>query len=166
MGCLGRLGTLNDFFELAHKLRIRIGFVRGHLFQDALLGDRLDADLADAAAFHLHDGKTAAIVVDGFAGNGNVAKPGEHETRQRFHPAFARQVPLHLGLEVAKVGAAVQQQRACRVRENRAGGIIEFIFEFAGQLLDGVFRGYQANRRCHIRPRRLPSGGGASGNRE
>ena len=71
--------------------------------------DRLDAYFGDAAVVHFDDGEAAAIVVHAFADFGDVAETDQDEAGQGFYAAFAGQVPLHLGLEVAEIEAAIHQ---------------------------------------------------------
>src|SRR5271157_6081509 len=72
-------------------------------FGRRLLFHRLNANFADAAAFHLGDGEAAAFKDDAFAGLGDVAEADQKEAGQGFHAAFPRQAPLGLGFQVAQV---------------------------------------------------------------
>ena len=76
-----------------------------------------------------------------------MPQPHQHKSGQRLHTAFARQAPLHLRLQVAQVHAAIHQQRAARSGQHRHCGRIELVFQFARQLLNGVFRGHQPHGR-------------------
>ena len=93
------------------------------------LFDGLNLDFCDAPAFHFDHGEAAVVVVDRLTGARNVAEAGEHESGEGFNTAIARQTPLHLGFQIAEVGAALENERALGVGENGASGVVELIFE-------------------------------------
>jgi hypothetical protein len=65
-------------------------------------GERLDIDAIDAMAGHLGYGIAAALVLDAFAGGGNVAELGEEKAGEGFDPGFARELPMKLVAEIAE----------------------------------------------------------------
>jgi|GEM_PF-6757383 len=100
----------------------------------------LDTDLADAAAIHFRDDEAAGAIIDAFSGAGYVAELSEKKAGEGFHTAIAGQLPLHLGFEIAQVDGAVQKEIAVGVCQQRAGGVVKLVFDFSGELFDGVLR--------------------------
>src|SRR5579875_4044715 len=103
------------------------------------LTGRLNENSGDAAAVHFENRQAAAFVNHRLASLRNMAEPEKHETGQGFHAAVARQIPLHLGLEVAQVYAAIHRERSGARGQQRLRGNVELVLKLAGKLLDGVF---------------------------
>ena len=76
---------------------------------------------------------------------GDFAEAHEEEAGEGFYATFSGEFPLHLGLEVAEVNAALEEQGSGGGGEDGPGGVVEFVVELAGELLDGVFYGDEAD---------------------
>jgi len=104
--------------------------------------------LLDSAAFHLGYGHFAVFEDDTFATPGDFAEAHQEEAGEGFYSAFAGQSPLHLSFEIAQVDGAFEKKRTAGGGEDGAGGVVEFVVEFAGELFDGVLDGDQADGRA------------------
>ena len=81
----------------------------------------------------------AAAVDDGLAGDGEGGQLEEKESREGFDAGFAGEGPAELGAEVAESGAAVEGHDAFGVEAGSAGRDVELVFQFADDLLQGIF---------------------------
>ena len=106
---------------------------------------RLNPNSRDATILHFHHGEATPLKKYGFAFFGNVTEAHKQKTCQRFHASLARQAPLHLGFEVAKINTAIHQKCAGSRCKYRDSGRIELVFKFPGELLDGILGRHQAN---------------------
>jgi hypothetical protein len=97
-----------------------------------------NADATNAVPIHLENRKTAAIVLDGFSTVRNAAEAREQESGKGFYAAFAGKAPAHLSFEIAEIDAAVEDEASGGGGEDLFGNV-EFVFDLADELLDGVF---------------------------
>src|SRR5580658_317424 len=91
-------------------------------------------------AVHFFDNKTPSLVVKRFAANRHLLQARKHKTGKSFEAIVDGKFQIVLGFEVANVDGSVEHERRVHVGDRRLGsGYVEFILQFANQLLEHVF---------------------------
>ena len=90
-------------------------------------------------AVHFFYYEAAALIVEGFSAGGKFLEAGEDEAGEGFVAFVLRKDDIVLAFEVADVDRSVESEGGIGVDGGRSGGDVEFIFEFADELLEHIF---------------------------
>src|SRR5450756_581176 len=95
---------------------------------------------------HLNHRVATPVVVEGLADSRNMPQVNQQEPGKRLHPGLPWKAPPKLRTEITQGGASVKGKHPGVAKGRGSAGNVEFIFQFAHNLLQCVLRSHNPYR--------------------